>query len=335
MKTLTNTTKTIAFLVSVLWQTLLIAGSPSGVVIGWGSNVSGNATGVPYAGLSTGVVEVTGQIITNAVAIAAGDQHALALRSDGTVVGWGANRNGKATGSASTDYPYRASGVVIIDGHVLSNIIKITASRTYSQALKDDGTAISWGTLMNGGKICLALGLSGGVAIAAGMDNSLGLNGDGTLVSAGRNVPAGLSNIVAIAVSDVDYGDDLALKKDGTVVEWGRNGIGTPAPNQATNVIAIASGRWQKLALKRDGTVFAWGYYTNLLPGLTNVVAISVGDSHSLALKRDGTVVGWGLTDRLSLGVPAGLSNVVAIAAGDDFSLAITTNRAVADKFRH
>jgi alpha-tubulin suppressor-like RCC1 family protein len=54
-----------------------------------------------------------------------------------------------------------------------------------------------------------------------------------------------------------------------------------------------------------------------------------------MALKTDGTVVAWGENGFHQTDVPAGLSNVVAIAAGENFGLAITTNRAVAEKFRH
>ena len=55
----------------------------------------------------------------------------------------------------------------------------------------------------------------------------------------------------------------------------------------------------------------------------------------SLALKKDGTVVGWGRICGEPVIVPAGLSNVVAIAAGQTYCLAITTNSAVAERFRH
>ena len=51
-------------------------------------------------------------------------------------------------------------------------------------------------------------------------------------------------------------------------------------------------------------------------------------------LKSDGTLFAWGGSPAYNATLPAGLSNVVAIAAGSDFCLAITTNQAVADRFR-
>jgi hypothetical protein len=62
--------------------------------------------------------------------------------------------------------------------------------------------------------------------------------------------------------------------------------------------------------------------------------AISAAGNNSVALKRDGSVVRWGRNLRHFIDIPAGLSNIVAIAVGDDCCLAITTNDAVADKFR-
>ena len=69
---------------------------------------------------------------------------------------------------------------------------------------------------------------------------------------------------------------------------------------------------------------------------LGNIAAIAAGHGYSMALKQDGTIVTWGrmVNDLYPATVPDGLSNVVAIAAGDNFCLAITTNSAVAEKFR-
>ena len=55
---------------------------PAGTVVAWGSNSAGEST-VP-AGL------------TGVVAVAAGEQHSLALKRDGTVVAWGYNSDGQA-----------------------------------------------------------------------------------------------------------------------------------------------------------------------------------------------------------------------------------------------
>jgi hypothetical protein len=137
-------------------------------------------------------------------------------------------------------------------------------------------------------------------------------------------VPAGLTNVVAIAASrglPSEASHSLALRADGTVVAWGDNSTGqTTVPAGLTNVVAIAAGEAHNLALRADGTVVAWGSIshgqTTVPAGLANVVAIAAGTIHSLALRADGNVVGWGFVP----GGPAP-SNVVAIAAGTNHSL--------------
>jgi hypothetical protein len=87
----------------------------AGEVVAWGSNTFGQVT-VP-AGL------------TNVVAIAAGRNHNLALRNDGTVVAWGDNRFGQCNVPAG-----------------LTNVVSIVAGAAHSLALKMDGRVVAWGT---------------------------------------------------------------------------------------------------------------------------------------------------------------------------------------------
>lgn len=91
--------------------------------------------------------------------------------------------------------------------------------------------------------------------------------------------------------------------------------------------MSVAAGDYHSLALKRDGTVIAWGrndhQQTNVPPTLSNVTAIAAGANHCLALKRDGTVEGWGQDNFFQTVPPEGLTGVYAIAAGGDRSLAL------------
>jgi alpha-tubulin suppressor-like RCC1 family protein len=136
----------------------------------------------------------------------------------------------------------------------------------------------------------------------------------------------------AIAI-DTGGWSAVALKADGTVVEWNfDDGIRLTPPAVITDITAIAAGYFHRLALKTDGTVAAWGcdnvYFQNYVygqcdipAGLTDVVAIAAGYAHSLALKADGTVVAWGAySDYVSfipMYVPQELTDVVAIATSN------------------
>ena len=203
------------------------AESSSGFVIGWGSNVSGEATGVPspetyYA---TGVVTMAGHVLSNVVAVSASDSHSLALCNDGTVVGFGGNFLGMAVGFTNA-YPYRIIEQVRLDGRVLSNVVSIVASREFCLALKKNGTVVTWG------ENYIPDGLTNIAAIAAEWSCSWALRRDGTVAGwvnksswrdYGQLLQVGnLSNVVAIAVGPGGNSTrGVALRSDGTVVHWG------------------------------------------------------------------------------------------------------------------
>lgn len=79
------------------------------------------------------------------IAIAVGKAHSLALRRDGTVFGWGYNRNGEATGAPTEQEPHISRGLVSLQGLRLTNITAIAAGEQYSLALCKDGTVRAWG----------------------------------------------------------------------------------------------------------------------------------------------------------------------------------------------
>lgn len=315
----------------VLGRHLLPAAPAQGCVVGWGGNISGEATGNPSYPFSNGVVVMTGsstatgavtiagQVLSNAVMISAGT-HSLALRTDGTVVGWGWNSFGEVLGE-KTPSPGRTNGVVKINGQILSNVVSTVAGLKSSLALMKDGAVVTWG------ENYVPKELTNIIAIAADESHSWVLKRDGTVVGWWReNTPSygllsakNVSNAVAIAVGSAPQGGTrgVALKNDGTVMKWGAETIYKDATTPAglSNVIAVAAGYNHTLALKRDGTVFGWGFNTlgqatgvpntnfisvstgQVIIGqqvLSNVVSIAAGHEFSLALKKDGTVVAWG-----------------------------------------
>lgn len=259
--------------------------------------------------------------LSNAIAVAGGYYHSLALLNDGTVRGWGNNYYGQIS------VPTNVFGATMI-----------AAGWFHSLALLTNGTVAAWG--LNGASLGFHLtevpaDLTNAAVISAQALHSLALRSNGTVVAWGyndsgvTNVPTGLSNITAIAAG---YQHNLAAKSDGTVVAWGGNAYGQcNVPNGLSNVVDVAAGVAHSLALKRDGTVIAWGDNTfgetSVPAGLSNVVSIAAGgdprtdSSYSLAITKDNRVVAWG--DGIVLGPLAGLSNVIAIAGGPNHALAI------------
>src|SRR5215218_5145082 len=80
----------------------------------------------------------------------------------------------------------------------------------------------------------------------------------GSLDYFGVRPPAEMTNIVAISAKD--YNRALALTGQGEVVTWGSDGIVALMPRGLTNVVAISSGQGHDLALRADGTVVQWGF---------------------------------------------------------------------------
>ena len=341
-----NSSIAITSVLTFLCSIKLLLGSSPGYVIGWGHNSAGEAIGFRLSEAATGNVEIDGKPISDAIAIAAGKNHALAIREDGTVVGWGLNLYGQ------TNVPIG-----------LKNSVAISAGKNFSIALNRKGEVSVWGDGRDGQTTVPDIARDV-VAISAGVSHALALRHDGTVVRWGQSnatMPDNLTNVSRIAAGGGKFDRNLVLRKDGTLLGWGTEHV----PQGISNVTEIAIGDLHSLALKTDGTVFGWGnnnhgeatgipspnrqrYTSGLVIKsghvLSNVVAIAAGNEYgvfgtfcrySLALKNDGTVVAWGVVDGKPVTVPGGLSNIVAIAAGYGFSLAITTNAAVAARFRY
>ena len=247
-------------------------------VIAWGDNNMNQS--IPAPGTSSGII-----------AIAAGGEHSLALRDNGTVVAWGRNIEGQAT------VPVAAQ----------SNVVAVSAGEWHSVALKADGTVEVWGDNVFGQSNKPA-GLGRVVAISAGWGHTLALTCEGTVVAWGANgdgqttVPGNaLFDVVGISAGGAH---SLAVKSNGTIVAWGRNTDGQVSPTTgplppASGVIAVAAGIAHSAALGSNGTAYTWKNATPFITtvptnALSNVVAIAAAHSHTLSLRKDGNTVAWG-----------------------------------------
>ena len=315
----------------------------------WGDNETGelgdNTTTrryLPVPVTATGVL--AGKTV---VALAAGDFHSLALRSDGTVAAWGYNFFGEVGDNTTTNrqVPVAVNAAAGVSALYGKTVVAIAAGGSHSLALCSNGTVAAWG--YNG-------------------DGELGDNYVSAFqshVPVAVNTASGVSALAGKTVVAVACGNEhnLALCSDGTVAAWGGNNYGQVGDNSTTNrpvpvmvntasnvsalygktVVAIAAGYAHSLALCSDGTVAAWGennygqlgdntqtprnvpVAVNTNSGLSalygkTVVAIAAGYTHSLALCSDGTAAAWGANYYGMLGDNTETARVVPVAVNSN-----------------
>jgi alpha-tubulin suppressor-like RCC1 family protein len=162
-----------------------------GTVWGWGKNLNGQlGNGTDSNDIDSPVI-VNG--LTDVIAISAGGEHSLALKNDGTVWSWGLNSSGQLGDGSSSK---RLTPVQVSGG--LNNVKAISAGDAYSIALRNDGTAMSWGfngygQLGNGNEIgrttpILVNAFTNGMEINAGDEHNIAIKNDGNFWAWGNNL---------------------------------------------------------------------------------------------------------------------------------------------------
>ena len=264
--------------------------------------------------------------------VAAGWDHTVAVKTDGTLWAWGNNYDGEL-GDGTT---VNKSNPVQIG--TATNWQSVAAGGSHTVAVKTDGTLWAWGY------------------------NSDGQLGDGTTGSKSSPVQIGTATNWQSVATGKNH--TVAVKADGTLWAWGYNyfgqlGDGTTgnksSPVQigtATNWQTVAASGVHTVAVKRDGTLWAWGYNSDGQLGdgttgnksssvqigtATNWQAVAASDDHTVAVKTDGTLWTWGYNGFGELGdgttgnksgpVQIGAAtNWQAVAAGDYYTVAVKTD---------
>lgn len=119
-----------------------------GTVYAWGGNFYGmlGNNSVTNSKVPVQVVDVGGSgILSNVVAVSAGGDHSLALKSDGTVWAWGRNTYGQLGTNNITEQHAPVQVLDVGGSGNLSGIIAISAGNYFSLAIKSDGTVYAWG----------------------------------------------------------------------------------------------------------------------------------------------------------------------------------------------
>ena len=313
-----------------------------GTVWTWGENASGQLGDGTTTDRDT-PMSVPG--LSGVIAIAAGDaegggeSYTLALKSDGTVWGWGYNINGQLGDGTNSSRlsPVKAVG--------LSGVVAIAAGEYSSYAVKNDGTVWSTDVSYLAPRQMLSApylfypsdipGLTGITAISAGNDGAaFAFKNDGTVLSWGDNVNGQLGNGQGKGFFFPAERPDLSgkLLPHGQLETGGT--ITSPVQvGSENNWVFVAAGSYHTAAIKTDGTLWAWGCNSNgqLGDGATTDehspeqigtdntwVSLAAGAAHTVALKSDGTLWAWGYNAYGQLGDDTGAdrSSPVSIGTG-------------------
>ena len=255
--------------------------------------------------------------------VAAGGNHTLAVRADGTLWAWGYNSKnqlGLSVGSSAFLLnPIRVG--------ISSLWEDVAAGPTFSSGTHADGSLWGWG------------------------DNSFGQLGNGTTTTLTNPTRINAGPWSAIDSGSL-YGAGIGV--NGTLMMWGmRPGTITPGTiaqvGSDGNWLKLAAGGGHTLAIKADGTLWSWGdnvggqlgvgtttslYLPTRIGAGASWVQIAAGKSHSVALEKNGNLWAWGNNDSGQLGTDQLSSSTVpyqvgsgqiwtAIAAGDNHTLAL------------
>jgi alpha-tubulin suppressor-like RCC1 family protein len=258
----------------------------AGRVRGWGHNAYGQV-----GDGTSGTNRLTPTLVpalTEVVSLAAGHNHSLAVRSDGSVWAWGANTYGQLGNGTTT------SSLVPVQVQGLTGVVSVAAGEQHSLALRGDGAVLAWGlgvTLGTGSSSwssvpVLVPGLGQGVTrVAAGVRHSIALRTDGA--PTGRVWTWGLNSVGQL-------GDGTTFNRAPPVA--GRRGVSSvSAANNQVHVLTPVGEVWAAGTLLGDGDTHPRSVPVRL-SSVTPLVSIAGGSAHDLALDPEGRVWSWGTT---------------------------------------
>lgn len=223
--------------------------------------------------------------------LAAASTHTLALRSDGTLIGWGGNSWGQL-----------GAGDLVAGTFARS----ISGSAAVAVVAGDDG-----GALRTAAGTVEAWGINRGGWMGAD-------NPSGGAVTKGSAIAVTWSRPVldiAIGIDNFDQQDFLfAVLDDGTVWHYPGTSVttggtvryGASKVAKLDGAVKLATGPGRRMhVIRSDGSVWRLEFTTSIpagnyvasavqVPGLADVKSVACGLDHCLALLQDGTLKAWG-----------------------------------------
>ena len=178
-----------------------VALKTDGTLWTWGESDFGRLACGPDCGYQESPIQVG--VETDWAAVAAGYDHALALKTDGTLWTWGYNSKGQLGDGTTTN---RHSPVQVGSG---TDWAALAAGQYHTVALKTDGTLWAWGY------------------------NNARQLGDGTTTD--RHSPVQIGSETDWAAVAAGHNHTVARRTDGTLWAWGYNNTGQLGDGTTTN----------------------------------------------------------------------------------------------------
>ena len=230
---------------------------------------------------------------TSAAAIALGNRHAVALRTNGEVLTWGENLYCQL-GRGSRGNSGRTPVVV------MRNAKQIAAASDHTLVLTDEGKVYGWGMNPEGAlgtgntndqcegpELIASLAGEQIAQIATGNGFSVAVTAGGDLYCSGDNSQGQCP--IAPRTGRVESFTKLAIREiAGNVAEVRAGAFHTLILTKDRQLYALGRGRDGQLGHGKTVNGFA------LVPEMTDVVSFAAGTWHSVAARADGSVWTWG-----------------------------------------
>jgi alpha-tubulin suppressor-like RCC1 family protein len=184
--------------------------------------------------------------------VSAGDEHSLAIRTNGTLWAWGQNGCGRLGDGTVND---RSSPVSVLGG--FTDWCQASAGGQHSLGLRSNGTLWAWGY------------------------GAYGRLGDGSNTNNKLSPVSVVGGFTDWCQASAGTYHSLAIRTNGTLWAWGRNHFGQLGDNTIfanksspvsviggfTDWCQVSAGFGHSTGLRTDGTLWAWGSNNFLVLG--------------------------------------------------------------------
>lgn len=297
----------------------------------WGSDILGQlGTGAGSADWTFGDVRTDDtkstpvQIMSNVSTVSCGQSFTMAIKTDGTLWGWGQTNDYQLGNNGAHDKRFSFSQFQSVPVKLMDNVTAVSCGGEHAAAIKTDGSLWIWGN-----------------------------NEDGQLGTGGREAaPTPIKVMEDVQTVSCGTAHTAAIKTDGSLWVWGYSCY---TGNDSTeskwqdvptkvmdDVVAVSCGDYYTMAIKNDGTLWAWGdntfgqlgvgtggdqvwlgqtLYTPMLV-MEDVCAVSCGNGRfTAAVLFDGTLWMWGNNQNGQLEQSPGENRNIPALVADNVAL--------------